>query len=86
LIVCYNDNYRASWDTILGGYPEEHVLDNKDAWSGDHCMDPDFLSGVLLTNAPLQTDKPALEDIAPSIIKTFEVKVPEVMKGKNILA
>ncbi len=86
LIVCYNDNYRASWDTILGGYPEEHVLDNKDAWSGDHCMDPDFLSGVLLTNAPLQTDTPALEDMAPTIIKTFEVKVPEVMKGKNILA
>lgn len=86
IIVCYNDNYRASWDTILGGYPQEHVLDNKDPWSGDHCMDPDFLSGVLLTNAPLKTDKPALEDLAPTIINTFEVKVPEVMKGKNILA
>ncbi len=83
LIVCYNDNYRSSWDTILGGYPQELILDNKDPWSGDHCMDPDFLSGVLLTNAPLKEDKPALEDLAPTIIKTFEVKVPEVMKGEE---
>jgi len=85
LIVCYADTYRASWDTILGGYPDEHVTDNTDAWSGDHCMDPDFLSGVLLTNAPLKDDKPALEDLAPTIIQTFGVPVPDVMKGKNIL-
>ncbi len=84
LIVCYNDNYRASWDTILGAYPQEQVLDNLDPWSGDHCMDPDFLSGVLLTNAPLNTNDPALEDLAPTIIKAFGVKVPEIMKGKNI--
>lgn len=86
LIVCYNDNYRASWDTILGGYPTEHVLDNKDPWSGDHCMDPDFLSGVLLTNAPIKAENPGLDELAPTIIKSFGVAVPELMKGRNLLA
>lgn len=86
LIVCYHDFYRASWDTILGGYPQEHVLDNKDAWSGDHCMDPEFLSGVLLTNAPVKADSPGLDELAPTILKTFNVAVPEGMKGRNILA
>ncbi len=86
LIVCYADNYRASWDTILGGYPTEHVLDNLDPWSGDHCMDPDFLSGVLLTNAPIRAENPGLDELAPTIIHSFGVKVPELMKGRNLMA
>ncbi len=86
LIVCYSDNYRASWDTILGGYPAEHVLDNKDAWSGDHCMDPDFLSGVLLTNAKIKADSPGLDELAPTILHAFNVPVPDTMAGRNLLA
>ena len=84
LVICYNDNYRASWDTILGGYPAEHILDNLDPWSGDHCMDPHFLSGVLLTNAPVRHTDPALEDLAPTIISAFGVGVPEEMKGRDL--
>ena len=84
LVVCYNDNYRASWDTILGGYPAEHILDNLDPWSGDHCMDPHFLSGVLLTNTPVRHSDPALEDLAPTIISAFGVGVPAEMKGRDL--
>ncbi len=84
LVICYNDNYRASWDTILGGYPKEHLLDNLDPWSGDHCMDPQFLSGVLLTNAPVRHSDPALEDLAPTIISAFGVSVPGEMKGRDL--
>ncbi len=84
LVLCYNDNYRASWDTILGGYPSEHLLDNLDPWSGDHCMDPHFLSGVLLTNAPVHHSEPSLEDIAPTIISAFRVKVPDEMRGRDL--
>ena len=82
LIVCYDDNYRASWDTILGGYPVEHVLDNRDPWSGDHCMDPDLLPGVLLTTADLRVEDPAMEDMTPSILRAFGVPVPGAMKGR----
>ena len=86
LVVCYEDHYRASWDTVLGGYPREHILDNRDPWSGDHCMDPHFLSGVLLTNAPVRLEDPALEDLAPTLLRSFGVPVPEEMKGRDLAA
>ena len=29
-------------------------MDNRGAWSGDHCMDPDAVPGILLTSRPLR--------------------------------
>ena len=84
LIVGYHRNYRASWDTILGGFPREQILDNADAWSGDHCVDPAFVPGVLLCSRPLSAANPSLEDLAPTILTAFGVPVPEAMTGKNL--
>ena len=82
LVVGYNENYRASWDTILGTYPREHILDNLDPWSGDHCMDASFLSGVLLSNRPLPpASSPSLQDMAPTILSAFNLPIPETMEG-----
>ena len=50
LIVGYNDAYRASWDTVLGGVAPEIVEDNLDRWSGEHLIDPDLVPGVLVAN------------------------------------
>ena len=85
LIVAYNENYRASWDTILGKYPREHLLDNMDPWSGDHCMDSTFLPGVLLTNRPIIADSPALLDLAPTILNSFGLPIPPEMIGKVVI-
>jgi len=90
LIVGYNDSYRASWETILGGFPRDLVLDNTDAWSGDHCVDSMFVPGVLLCNRllpsrPGQTDRVALEDLAPTILASFGVPVPAAMTGRSLL-
>jgi predicted AlkP superfamily phosphohydrolase/phosphomutase len=85
LIILYNDHYRASWDTILGGFPRELMLDNTDAWSGDHCVDSQFVPGVLLCNRPTRQDNPALEDLAPTILSEFGVPVPAEMTGKRLL-
>lgn len=85
LIVAYNDNYRTSNDTVSGSFPRELVLDNTDAWSGDHCVDSTFVPGVLLCNRPLRSDKPALEDLAPTILTAFGVDVPREMTGKSLL-
>ncbi len=84
LIVGYSRNYRASWDTILGGFPKKHVLDNTDPWSGDHCIDPSFVPGILLSNRPLKGVNPRLEDMAPTILAAFDVPVPAGMTGKNL--
>ncbi|OQW94477.1 MAG: hypothetical protein BWK77_09180, partial [Verrucomicrobia bacterium A1] len=85
LVVGYNRNYRASWDTVLGKYPQEHVLDNLDPWSGDHTMDPSFLPGVLLSSRPVAAADPGLEDMAPTILKEFGAPVPTEMTGKAVL-
>ena len=82
LIVAYNQNYRASWDTILGGYPEEIILDNRDPWSGDHCMDSQYLAGVLLCNRKVGLIDPELIDLAPTILNQFDISIPEAMTGR----
>ena len=71
LIVAYNNFYRASNETVRGEFPRGLVLDNTDAWSGDHCIDSQFVPGVLLCNRPIKSDKPALEDLAPTILAQF---------------
>jgi predicted AlkP superfamily phosphohydrolase/phosphomutase len=86
LIVAYNNHYRASWDTILGGFPREAVLDNTDAWSGDHCVASQFVPGVLLSNRPVRAENPGLEDLAPTILTEFGVGVPAEMTGKDLFA
>lgn len=85
LIVGYNRNYRASWDTILGGFPQGLVLDNRDVWSGDHCVDPQFVPGVLLSSRPLAAATPRLEDLAPTFLSAFGVPRPPGMTG-DVLA
>jgi len=84
LILGYNRNYRASWDTILGAYPREIVLDNLDPWSGDHCMDSSFLQGVLLCNRPLRRSAPRMQDLAPTILTALGVPIHEVMDGQSV--
>jgi predicted AlkP superfamily phosphohydrolase/phosphomutase len=85
LVVCYAPGYRASWDTVLGKYPREHILDNLDPWSGDHSMDSSHLQGVLLSNRPISTTKPALEDIAPTLLSLFGVPRNPAMTGRNLM-
>lgn len=84
LIVAYNTNYRASWDTTLAGFPKEHVLDNTDAWSGDHCVDAQFVPGVLMSSRPLRGEQARIEDIAPTILAEFGAKLPAGMTGKSL--
>jgi predicted AlkP superfamily phosphohydrolase/phosphomutase len=89
LIIGYDDSYRASWDTILGAFPREIVLDNTDAWSGDHCVDATFVPGVLLCNRRLAAGQDAsgdaaLEDLAPTILTAFGVPVPAEMTGRSL--
>jgi len=72
LVIGYHQNWRASWDTILGKYPKAVYLDNTDTWSGDHCIDPCFCSGCLFSNHQLGLERPRLEDLSQQILKYFE--------------
>jgi predicted AlkP superfamily phosphohydrolase/phosphomutase len=50
LVLGYAPGYRASWQTTLGGAPRLMVEDNRQPWSGDHCIDPAAVPGVLFTS------------------------------------
>ena len=71
LIIGYAPHYRASWDTILGKYPQKVFLDNRVPWSGDHCIDAAFMSGCLFSNRRFSGASPALEHLAPAIIQAL---------------
>jgi len=72
LIIGYKQGWRASWDTILGKYPQQVYLNNTDPWSGDHCIDPCFCSGCLFTSHKQNIDKPRLEDLSNVILDYFK--------------
>jgi predicted AlkP superfamily phosphohydrolase/phosphomutase len=84
IIAGYNHGYRTSWAAPLGRIPKEIVEDNKEKWSGDHCMDPEVVPGVLLTNRKIKAKSPALYDLTPTILKIFGVEIPKEIKGKPI--
>ena len=84
LIIGYNENYRSSWDTILGEYPRELIVDNLDPWSGDHCMDKSLLAGTFICNRKVRVTDPSLSDLAPTILAYFGVPKPSEMSGRSL--
>ncbi len=67
LVVGYAADYRASWQTTLGGVPALTVEDNRGKWSGDHAVSPELVPGVLFTSFPLEQPVPGLESLAQLI-------------------
>jgi predicted AlkP superfamily phosphohydrolase/phosphomutase len=80
----YALGYRASWNTILGGAPDGLVEDNTEAWCGDHCIATHLVPGVIFSNRPLGRENPTIEDLAPTVLKAYGIKPPEVMKGGSV--
>jgi predicted AlkP superfamily phosphohydrolase/phosphomutase len=79
-------NYRASWQTALGGVPPDILEDNKKAWSGDHCStDPDLVRGILFSNRKLTRNDASVIDIAPTVLKVLGLPIPPEMDGKPLL-
>jgi predicted AlkP superfamily phosphohydrolase/phosphomutase len=85
LVVGYSRNYRASWQTALGAAPKDFVEDNHKAWSGDHCIDPVLVPGVILTNRKITGSNPGLIDIAPTVLDEFGLQPSPSMTGKDVL-
>src|SRR5262249_31143240 len=71
LLVGYGAGYRASWDSVMGKVTEQIFEDNLKAWSGDHCIDPRLVPGVLFSNKKFVDEKPAIVDVAPTVLKLF---------------
>jgi predicted AlkP superfamily phosphohydrolase/phosphomutase len=82
LIVGYAKGTRSSDESALGMVPRDVLTDNTDAWSGDHCMDPDVVPGILLASRPLSQEAPSLERLASALLAEFGInKFPEIEEG-----
>ena len=84
LLIGYNRGYRAGWGTVLGGFQEQVLEDNTEAWSGDHCIDFTLVPGVLLSNKRVRLERPALTDIAPTILAEWGIPKPPEMIGQSV--
>jgi predicted AlkP superfamily phosphohydrolase/phosphomutase len=82
LIVGYGDGFRASWDSVMGKVTGLIFEDNLKAWSGDHCIDPRLVPGVLFCNRQISDEKPAIVDVAPTILTLFGLGLPKHLDGK----
>ncbi len=84
LIVGYNRGYRASWEGAVGRTMPEIFADNTKSWSGDHCVDPRLVPGVLLSSRRIESEDPSITDLAPTLLTLFGVDPPAYMTGRPL--
>jgi hypothetical protein len=86
IVIGYANGYRSSWDAALGKVTAEVFQDNLKAWSGDHCVDPALVPGVIFCNRKFDSDNPGIEDQAPTTLGLFGQKPPAYMDGNDLFA
>jgi predicted AlkP superfamily phosphohydrolase/phosphomutase len=85
LQLAFCENYRTSWQTILGGVPKELFADNDKKWSGDHAAsDVSETPGILVANRPIDKTDPNIVDIAPTVHAFFGKPIPAQYAGKAL--
>lgn len=89
LIAGYAPGYRASWAAAVGKVTASVFEENAKCWSGDHCIDPSAVPGVLFVNRKFASgtsgiDNPGIEDMAPTVLQLFGIDAPRWMEGKAL--
>lgn len=84
LILGFAEGYRASWDAAAGRIGVAVFDDNDKAWSGDHCVDPELVPGVLFCSQKFAATNPGIEDMAATALDLFGVEIPKWMEGKSV--
>lgn len=86
VVVGYAAGWRASWSGVRGVVDDIIFDDNTKAWSGDHCIDPELVPGVLFANRPLGEGRENLSitDLAPTLLDLFGIDAPRWMDGTSL--
>jgi predicted AlkP superfamily phosphohydrolase/phosphomutase len=82
LLIGYNAGYRTSWDCATGVVAGPIFEDNIKAWSGDHCIDPRLVPGVLFCSRKIDAEEPHIVDLAPTALRLFGIEPPAHMDGR----
>lgn len=85
IIVGYNVGYRVSWDAAVGKCGPTVFSHNTKAWSGDHCIHPALVPGVLFSNRKLNAVGARIIDLGPTVLELLGVATPAYMDGKSLL-
>jgi predicted AlkP superfamily phosphohydrolase/phosphomutase len=85
ILIGFNHGYRTSWEAALGRTSTRVFEPNDRAWSGDHCIDPALVPGVLFCNRKVEKQDPGIEDLAPTALSLFGMKPPAYMEGTPVL-
>jgi predicted AlkP superfamily phosphohydrolase/phosphomutase len=85
ILVGYSRGYRSSSDSALGLFPKSIFADNKNAWSGDHCIDYRLVHGILVTNQRITSPTPTLADMTVSLLDEYGIAPSKELIGKDVL-
>jgi predicted AlkP superfamily phosphohydrolase/phosphomutase len=85
VIVGYNVGYRVSWDAAVGKCGPSVFSDNTKAWSGDHCIHPSLVPGVLFSSYRLNAAEAEIVDLGPTVLELLGVDTPAYMDGKSLV-
>ncbi len=84
-IICgYAEGYRVSWEAAVGDITDEVFGDNLKAWSGDHCVDPKIVPGIMFSNRKILGENPRLLDLGPTVLDLFGITPPRHMDGRPL--
>jgi predicted AlkP superfamily phosphohydrolase/phosphomutase len=85
LVVGFEEGYRVSWQTSLGGIPPDILEPNERRWSADHCsVDPAQVEGVFFSSRPIGATATRIVDVAPSVLAKLGVRPPGDMDGRDL--
>ncbi len=68
LVIGYSAGFRASWQTVLGAAPRPLIEINGDKWSGDHCIAPAAVPGVLFTSFEPSTPLTSIDQVSRLVL------------------
>ncbi len=86
LLVGYNRGFRSSDESATGIVTTAEIERNTGKWSGDHCIDPAHVPGVLISSMKPTATNPSLVDFAPSILGHFGITAPKGLAGQDLWA
>jgi len=85
LIIGFNRGYRSGDSFGEGGISADIVSDNRNWWSGDHCIDPLKVPATFLADFKIGRDVPHIIDLAPTILQYFSIPTPTSMRGRSVI-
>jgi hypothetical protein len=84
VLVGYRVGYRISWGAAVGKCSQHVFAENDKAWSGDHCVHPELVPGVLFSNLKINAQEARIIDLGPTTLELLGVDVPKYMDGRPL--